>query len=120
MVDLTIQGIRKNTQVSDAECFKQKTKGFEIIHKVIRSDAQCRGSNRWVNIISGVRRTDGSPEAKIRIPRRHILYNEDLAESADICSYCFIAHRDFIVCGYILRKHCIRYLTALISGVGTH
>ena len=39
MVDLTIQGIRKNTQVSDAECFKQKTKGFEIIHKVIRSDA---------------------------------------------------------------------------------
>ena len=47
MVDLTIQGIRKNTQVSDAECFKQKTKGFEIIHKVIRSDAQCRGSNRW-------------------------------------------------------------------------
>ena len=31
MVDLTIQGIRKNTQVSDAESFKQKPKGYEII-----------------------------------------------------------------------------------------
>lgn len=35
-----IQCICKNTQVPDTKCLKKKTKCFQIIHQIIRSDSQ--------------------------------------------------------------------------------
>ena len=53
VVNLAVQSVGKNTEVSDAERFKEKTESFKVIYQVVRTDSQCSSGYADFTLLDG-------------------------------------------------------------------
>ena len=45
VINLTVQGVCKYAKISNAERFKKKSKGLQIVYQIIWPDPQCGSGN---------------------------------------------------------------------------